>query len=68
MESREAANDRRIISKAAITVNFGKVLKHSLDEIKRIRAVRVTGKLHTLKSRARILWILFLIFFPGHFV
>src|SRR5205814_2871216 len=63
MKRCEAANDRRIISKAAITVNFGEVLKHALDEIERMRPLRMTGKLHPLKSRARIL----LIFFFGHF-
>src|SRR6266852_416381 len=53
MKSRRAANDRGIISEPAVAVQLYELIEQALNEIKRVRAIRVAGQLHTLKrSRA----------------
>ncbi len=49
MKSRRAANDRRIIREPTVAVQLYELIEQALDEIKRVRAIRMTGQLHALK-------------------
>src|SRR6266446_5063838 len=53
MKSRRAANDRRIIREPAVAVQLYELIEQALNEIKRVRAIRMTGQLHALERTRR---------------
>src|SRR6266446_9934111 len=53
MKSRRAANDRRIIREPAVAVQLYELIEQALNEIKRVRAIRMTGQLHARERTRR---------------
>jgi len=50
MKSRRAANDRWVIREPAVAVQLNELIEEAFNEIKRVRAIRVTGKNDPLPS------------------
>jgi hypothetical protein len=65
-------DDGRVFSETLVAVKLHEVFKQALDQIERVRAIRVTRKLHALESRPLLAGrgdrlCFFFVFAFGHF-
>jgi hypothetical protein len=62
MKARKAANDRRVISVTAVTMNFREAFEEPLDEIECVGTIGVTRELNAFERGCRMLVIQFAFF------
>ena len=50
VKARKATDDRRVVGITTVAMNFDEVFEQPLDEIQRVRPIRMARKLHPLES------------------
>jgi hypothetical protein len=52
MKAPIASDDCRVLAKTLVAVKLSEIFEQALDQIERVRAIRMTRQLHPLKSSA----------------